>query len=151
MLRVFPIFIPDCEATSFVPIWRLMTELLSGQAWSTWRTEWGNDYEVNTWTRFWYYWPRCGDNSPVTDGFPSQRVSNADLWWFLCGLNNLLSKQSTCRRSCNVTVMVDFFNELTSMLTENPHHGPERQGGVSLYLARSPKEFSWGVNSWIVG
>ena len=42
--------------------------------------------------------PFCGEYSPVTGGFPSQRDNNADLWcFFVVSLNKLLNKHSIDR------------------------------------------------------
>ena len=44
----------------------------------------------------------CEGNPPVTDGFPSQGASCADLWYFVVivvvSLINFLNKQGSCRR-----------------------------------------------------
>ena len=51
-------------------------------------------WDVRRWERSPYYWTFCEGNPPVAGGFPSQRVSNMDLWCFFgVGINKLFKKQ----------------------------------------------------------
>ena len=43
----------------------------------------GEHNEVMIWKRFPHYWPFFQDNPPLISVFPSQRVRNTRLWWFL--------------------------------------------------------------------
>ena len=51
--------------------------------------------DVMTWKCFPQYWPFVRE-PPLTDGFPSQRASNVQLWCFLC-LNKLFNKGPSCK------------------------------------------------------
>ena len=59
-----------------------LNKRLSKQSWGWW-------FE----TLLWPLWLHC--NVPVTDGLPSQRANNAELWWFLIvNQNDIWNKQS---------------------------------------------------------
>ena len=78
--------------------WRMLGSLISGFLWSRW---WGKRSRCMRNPQFYVSGKKqiawclqdmgrlsvsmahCEDNRPVTRGFPSERASDADLWWFL--------------------------------------------------------------------